>query len=362
MTGQGNDRQQYRHENHYEEDEINLIDLLRVIWKWKWLIIAGVVICVVTAAVISFRMPRIYEVSMYIEPGIVGVNKENGNFLYIDSPADISGKIRGGVYNQKLEAMFHLGLHNKVDFKSSPLKNSNPIKITSRWKEGETGLGMKVSLQLLTLVTNDYDKVIQSMKDDYEKQIALTLNRIESLQSQIKLKRAMGMKVKRREQELMEEIKRVKGNTDKILQQRDKVMQQIELHENTDTETSLSLILYSTIIQQGMSYFNALKDNLYELEVHGKELEAASLNLGDRLDEAQMEMDMLKLKKGLISNIKIIQQPEVSPNPVAPKKKQIILLAGVVSLFMFIFLAFFIEYVRNSMRIKHNTQDAVVKD
>ena len=47
----------------YYEDEINLIDYLRVLWKWKWLIIAGTLLCAMAAAVISLQMPKIYEVS-----------------------------------------------------------------------------------------------------------------------------------------------------------------------------------------------------------------------------------------------------------------------------------------------------------
>ena len=78
--------------------------------------------------------------------------------------------------------------------------------------------------------------------------------------------------------------------------------------------------------------------------------------------EKKAEMNELQYENGLIGNMKIIQQPEVSTNPVAPKKKQIVILAGVASLFMFIFLDFFIEYVRNATRVQHNTKDAVVKD
>ena len=64
------------------DDEIQLIDYLRVIWKWKWLIILGTFVCMVVAAAVSFNMPKIYEVSIAIEPGIIGVSGD-GKFIYI---------------------------------------------------------------------------------------------------------------------------------------------------------------------------------------------------------------------------------------------------------------------------------------
>ncbi|HEU18682.1 MAG TPA: hypothetical protein ENO00_04765, partial [Deltaproteobacteria bacterium] len=207
MTSQENEKRQYRPEDHYREDEISLIDLLRVIWKWKWLIIAGVVICVVAAAVISSRMQRIYEVSMAIEPGIAGVG-QSGNFLTIDSPDNISGKIEGGVYNKKLQEYFHLNLQkHKLEFKSNPIKEASLIKITSRWEERDVSIGMKISGQLLEFLGDDYSKVIKQMMDNYEQQIKINMDRIENFQNELQLHQAMYMNIQQRKKRIVEEIR-----------------------------------------------------------------------------------------------------------------------------------------------------------
>lgn len=83
------------------EDEVELIDYLRIIWKWKWLIIVGAFFCMAAAGVIGFRMPKVYEVSTIIEPGIIGL-KNNGEFQYVDSRDNIGSKIEDGVYNNKI--------------------------------------------------------------------------------------------------------------------------------------------------------------------------------------------------------------------------------------------------------------------
>ena len=60
MTQTANRSESVNKQAHYPEDEVGLIDLLRVIWKWKFLIIGGVVVCAVVAFVISSMLPKIY--------------------------------------------------------------------------------------------------------------------------------------------------------------------------------------------------------------------------------------------------------------------------------------------------------------
>jgi len=51
------------------EDEVELIDYLRTMWKWKWLIIGGTLLCTFAAAIYGFTRPvvRMYKVSTLIE-------------------------------------------------------------------------------------------------------------------------------------------------------------------------------------------------------------------------------------------------------------------------------------------------------
>ena len=80
------------HKTEQYEDEIELIDILRVIWKWKYLIIVGTVICGVISASISLSMPKIYRVDMTIQPGILKISPI-GERVYIDSGGNIKNII-----------------------------------------------------------------------------------------------------------------------------------------------------------------------------------------------------------------------------------------------------------------------------
>jgi len=369
----------------YFEDEVQLIDYLRVIWKWKWLIILGTFVCMVVAGVVSFNMPKIYEISMAIEPGIIGVDG-GGKFIYIDSLNNIEGKIKGGIYNRRIQKALNINsLKTSIKFETSLQRETNFIKVTSEWEKNEVKLGLRALEQLTALLSMDYEKIVEQRRGDYEKrilmkqnqikeveiqrkdidkQILLRLNTIDEKENHIKFNKLTLIIIQDREKELLQEIKNVKDNTERIVQQRNNVLKQ---KGNVD---DISLLLYSTTIQQSVAYVNQLADQVNDLKKEKKELDADSdwlkkdiddVNTGiERLklekteglqaeiNDLKVQIDRLNLKKGIIKNIRIIQNPEVSLSLIKPKKRLNILLAGVVAFMMMMFLAFFLEYIRKT--------------
>jgi uncharacterized protein involved in exopolysaccharide biosynthesis len=58
-----------------EADETGLIDYLKVLWKWKRLIIGGTLLCMIVAAVVSLMMPKVYRATallLVVNPKIGG--------------------------------------------------------------------------------------------------------------------------------------------------------------------------------------------------------------------------------------------------------------------------------------------------
>ena len=44
-----------------EEDEVSLYDYIKVISKRKWLIVIGTFVCILTAAIVTLLLPRVYQ-------------------------------------------------------------------------------------------------------------------------------------------------------------------------------------------------------------------------------------------------------------------------------------------------------------
>ena len=51
------------------EDEIEIIDIFRILWKWKILIIVGTLVFGAGAVFYSLQVPKIFKAEMIIQPG-----------------------------------------------------------------------------------------------------------------------------------------------------------------------------------------------------------------------------------------------------------------------------------------------------
>jgi len=294
-----------------EDDTIELIDLLRVVWKWRWFIIILTIACAITAGVISLKMPKIYEVSMVIEPDVINVD-ENGKPIFLDSPSNIKAKIDSQVYNSKIYKRLNADPEKlNLKFKAVQTKNSNILKI--RLEVEDVNKGIQSLRALFHELLEEYQHYIDSKTSELDQEIALNNGKLDV---------SAGEK-----NYLKQERTTVKANTDIIIEERNMLIK--KMNNNTD---KLSLLIYTNIVQQNMTHYNELN----------KQLSA----LMNAIETMKYNIETLKIKKESIESIRLIQPPQYSIYPIKPKKKLNVILAFVIGLFVSIFLAFFIEYLQ----------------
>jgi uncharacterized protein involved in exopolysaccharide biosynthesis len=173
------------------EDEIELIDLLRVIWKWKYLIIGGTIVCALTAAIISFAMPKIYSVDTIIEPGILSIINEGGGQdrrVYIDTPQNIKALIDVGSFENQIlilrgKVSKNNDFLNTIEFKTSIPKESNALKVSYETTNVEQG--KKILNDLNDLLLKRYRLLIQYYQKDFEGKVQLKTSKVSELTNQI---------------------------------------------------------------------------------------------------------------------------------------------------------------------------------
>lgn len=371
----------------HRDDEIELIDLLRVLWKWKWMIVGGTLLCAVIAGVISLQLPKVYRVDMIIEPGIIGVDSK-GDFIYVDTPDNMSRKINEQAYNRRIlshmnidTSQNHFTFNAAIDNK----RHSHLVHLTSEWKQERIETGLMAMTHLNHFLSLDYEPIIKHKKAYYDKLITVKQNAIADVDRQrkditqqilqkkndivakkrdVELKKESIRAIGTRVNELISETRNVKENTERLVKERDQMLR------DRKTDDDISMLLYSNTIQQNVAYFNELNTQIYDLRASEKQIESqinsivseidklatdmerlrleSEEGLQTKVNDLNAEVETLKLEKGLIANVRIIQEPEVSVRPVKPKKKQIVVLAGAASFFFFLILAFFIEYVRRA--------------
>jgi len=287
-----------------EEDTIELIDYLRVVWKYRYLIVIGVVLCATVVAAWSFSLQKVYRVSTILEVnpragiGLLAKLQEEQLHLkpLIDSPSIITASVNAGMFNSQLRDKLKQNLKTftipNLSFKASNPKNTNMIRIS--YETADIKMGETIIECLNKFIIERYQKEVDRVRD-----------RILLLEEKIK------KNCKARMDAISNQIKLI----DNTIAQKGKDKKEVRIEDLS------GLILLSGSLRDSL-----LKEEKMLLETEERFLEAKASYGNEAL--------------------KIIQKPTSSSRPIQPKIKLNILLACVVGLFLSVFLAFFIEYIR----------------
>lgn len=284
------------------EDEIELIDLLRVIWKWRYLVIIGTAVSALAAVAISFNIQPIYQAKMVLKPGIYKVGSD-GKRDYLDSVEEIKTLIEDELLFKVLDHsknQMKTGSISSKAFKITANKNSNTLRILYESKNREE------SIENLNFLSN-------MLSERYE-------SRLKFLQGEYEYK----LMTKRRQLEFR--IDEEKFITSKLrdIQKR--------LDRNTPENEPNTLLDYASIIGK-----------IAELkQKHAKVDLQISL---DKKNIADLEKEMIG-KQAII----VVQPATASHNPIKPKKKRIVLLAALTGIFVMVFLSLIIEYITKNIK------------
>jgi uncharacterized protein involved in exopolysaccharide biosynthesis len=331
-----------RHTIEHYEDEIALIDILLVIWKWKYLILIGTTLCGLLAAIISFNMSKIYSVDMVLRPGILSIDKQGQN-VYIDTPQNIKTLIESGTFNNDILDFLKNNSAGNIpkilQFKVSIPKNSDVIKV--QYETSDIKQGIDLQNRLNKLLLENYRKFVHYFMNEYDVELNSLKSEAESIKNiKIQSYKRNVKNIEKRINELTSEIELIKSNTTNLNKEKKKL-----LSNNPEEKNVLSALLYSNNIQQNLelsvSYKNKINEYRIKKEEELRKIDSSENVMAKKIDKIKS----LQLKKDNIQNIQILKPPTSSPNPIKPKTKFIVILALVAGLFLMLFLAFFLEYL-----------------
>jgi capsular polysaccharide biosynthesis protein len=201
----------------------------------------------------------------------------------------------------------------------------------------KTDLGVAILNELLEGLRADYKDIIEDRKYEVDHHVALINNQISTKKNEIALKeKQLGIQAER-EVKLFDEVQESKLNSDRLINDRKRLLQA------RDSKNDISPLLYTTTIQQNITYFAQLQDELINLKVEKESTKAEVKNLSNDINDLQNEIEKENTLKKEIHNIVLVQEPQVSLYPIKPHKGQNILLAAVLSFMLGLFLAFFME-------------------
>jgi capsular polysaccharide biosynthesis protein len=336
---------------YYPEDEIELIDILRVIWKWKYFILIGTTICGVLAAIISLRMEKIYSIAMVLRPGILSI-EEGGKNVFIDSPQNIKAIIESGAFdNDILDYLKNNNGDNipkRLRFKVAIPKQSNAIKV--KYETSDINQGIDLQNRLSELLSESYNKIVEYYKNEIDMELNFLKSEIESQKNTIQSYIRNVKNLEKRINELTSEIETIKSNSNHLIMERNKL-----LSKNSKKDNILSALLYTNTIQQNLELSNNYQNELNEYKLKKEEelqkIEESEKEIAKKLNEIKN----VQFKKNNIQNIQILQPPTNKPFPIKSKTKRNVILSSALGLFVLVFLSFCLEYIR-----KHNNKEGMI--
>ncbi|MDD5015030.1 MAG: Wzz/FepE/Etk N-terminal domain-containing protein [Atribacterota bacterium] len=263
-----------------QEEEIDLREYINVLIKRKGIIILIFLIAVITAAIVSYFILS----PIYQSSTVFGVAKIDGQaVINITESLEI---IKSNIVLD--EVIDRMGLKETVKQLSSQittenLKGTNFIKVSVEHNTPENAK---------SLVENIIEVFIKQNQVEYQEQVRLIEDRLEVLE---------------------EQIVEFEKNILEIEKTKKKIAASEELSE-AERQFQTSLLLSSSISERSLYY-----------------------NLSDQVNS-------LKASLNNCEDFKIISNAQLPIVPIKPNKKLNILIAGVLGLFVGIFVAFFFEF------------------
>jgi capsular polysaccharide biosynthesis protein len=323
------------------EDEIELMDCLRVVWRWKYLIVLGTLICAVATGVISFSAPKIYRFDMVIEPGILTVDR-GGRNVYIDSPENIKAIIEAGTFNKEILSKLGESNNNRAQslkFKVNIPRKASLVKVS--YDTSDVERGSQILNQLAEVLLKKYAGRVAYFQNQYETQIGLKKGEMDQLGVEKQASEWRIRNLQKRIDQLKSASESIRKNMQSLVQKRDKF-----LSKDTDGIDTASAVLYTTVMQENIALQNSyrLEVNDYVSQQQEEKLSIKDLSIRERV--LLEEIENIASSRDNVQNMQILQAPTRSPNPVKPKIKLNVILAFVGGLFLMVFLAFFLEYIQ----------------
>jgi capsular polysaccharide biosynthesis protein len=334
------------------EKEIELIDLLNVIWKRKWLIIVPTMICVVAAVVISFFIPPSWEIDAIMLPSKFFIQTGQGQFeeVVVTDPLQIAGQINQESYDNLIASDLKLDRKKFPELKAENLRDTKLVRIAIRdtdivqsktilltlFNHLKKELDKKIDVEMKSIETDislkqnaikeneigikDLGNQIELKKlriQDEENAIKTKENEIKKRNNDIKIKdldiQSRGIEKERIKKEIEtyqnkltiseervvsinEEMKSVKQRIDQIEGQLSKAI--AEKKQGTD---AVGLLLYSNEIQQNLRYYNTLDEKLStekitqeNLRLSIRDQQQQLLQIDNQVNQINAEVDSIK--------------------------------------------------------------------
>jgi uncharacterized protein involved in exopolysaccharide biosynthesis len=361
------------HQEKTENENLNWMEYITVAWKRRWLIVIPTVIAAVLAAVVSFLLPKVWQVDTIIIPSKFMTQTQTGEFkiVLVAEPKQIASQITEGSYDSLIAAEVNIPEREFPAIKAENLRDTNLVRASVREKDPQKG--KRILDSLFKHLKSEFDIKIDIEISNLNNQIEMTKNKIRDLELNIESRKIEKEKTRRdiesdknkfaisenRIGSIQVEMKSVRTRIAEL-----DILQKKNMAEKKEGTETLALLLYSNEVQQNLRYFNTLDEtlsaervNIENLTYSIKSKEQQLLQIDNQVSQIQNnisnannDIKLLTDKKGRIDYTQLIKVPTVSFTPVSPNKKQNVLMAAFIGFCLSLGIVFFCDYLEKQKK------------
>ena len=329
------------------QEEIELIAIFWVIWKWKYLILVGTAALALIAGVISFNRPKVYRITTVLKPGVVKIDKL-GRSIDLDSANNMKSLLETKTFSNEIRTYLKaLKVQNKpgsVKFRIAVPKRSNLLKISYETQHVDTGI--LILNHIPELLQKEYAEKINHFEKEYDDKIQKKMLELADIEVLKEIVQSEIIIFEKRLKELVLAINNIENNNSRIVEEK-------ESYNRNSNEGSVNIdLLYNNAIQQNLQLMDQYKMQFSNLL---SKKESAKLELKRKEEIIRFmstEIADMKKEKSNVKYIEVLLPPTGSRSPIRPKVKLNIMLGAMLGFFATLFLAFLLEYLSKWKKIE----------
>ncbi len=345
-----------------EDDSVELIDYLQVLWAHRWLIGLGTAAAIVAALVYGFLTPKSYQASLLLKVGTVFTLSGDGSRLgLIEDPKTIAQVLTGDAMLDKLRDRLKLdratlsGLRGALNVKV--IKNDLDVATTTLVELTLTLSDPRQIIDGLNFLAND---LIEEHSRQYLAGLSVIDREQESLKEKIRVADLQQGTLRRQIADLRAQMtaeSKYRETLERNIARLEGEMSQARSRLTEAKPDASEALWEQTLFQSRQIHLDELYRERNESELRGRKAQAdiygventATLFAGQRADYENRIVE-LAASRTRSENTKIRSAPVLPTVHVGPRRRLIVMTAGLIGLFASAMVAFFVEYIRSARR------------
>jgi len=304
-----------------QEITFNLYDFFKTVKKhWKMVLsitAISTVISISTMGIKIFSTPKLYEITMFIEPGTISA--ANGKKTPLDSAREIDKRIKDKVYKWRLdEELIKSFFGINLNFDVSQPKQVDLIKITSVQKANNVERSIKSMNDLFGKLVNDNREKISEKKRLLRAKIGDIDVTILAKENMIELRNKKLKTLTQKEERLQGNMMSIENNIKELNRIVEK-LREMEINSSVKL-SSIDAVLHNVNRLQDLQsqYDSVLSEKEKLLAVNSKQAEKEIRNLNLQKDDIHLEeSNMCNITMyGELKAERIISNQKLWPYPI----------------------------------------------